>query len=43
MISSSNIYYEIIYDELFSGFLNKYTEIVFWIIIIILDNCLMIV
>ena len=28
--NSSNIYYEIKYDELFSGFLNKYTGIVFW-------------
>ena len=31
---SSNIYYEIIYNELLSGFLNKYTEIVFWNILI---------
>ena len=30
--SSSNIYYEIIYYELFSGFFNKCIEIVFWII-----------
>ena len=30
VLSSSNIYYEIICNELFSRFLNKYIEIVFW-------------
>ena len=28
--SSSNIYYEIIYKDLFGGFVNKQIEIVFW-------------
>ena len=30
--SSSNIYYEMIYNELFRGFLNKYIKVVFWYI-----------